>query len=132
MSALPSEAVRALSRHWTGQLAHYRSHLNDEHREALITEALRYVGIRLESELGASPYWEDKPLARRAAVLLYLVDRGAVGRKASHGRIVFEAVPGAEDWVRSQPTLGPYHDATIALLKALRREQSRRLPPTDV
>jgi hypothetical protein len=131
MSPLPSEAVHALSRHWTGQLAHYRQHLNDEHREALIAEALRYVGIRLESDLAASPFWQDKPLARRAAVLLYLVDRGAVVRKVGQGRIVFEAVPGAEDWVGSQPTLGPYHDATIALLKALRREQSRRIPPID-
>jgi hypothetical protein len=131
MSALPSEAVRALSRHWTGHLAHYRQHLNDEHREALIAEALRYVGIRLESDLAASPYWGDKPLARRVAVLLYLVDRGAVSRKVGHGRVVFEALPGAEDWVRSEPTLGPYHDATIALLRALRREQARRLPPTE-
>jgi hypothetical protein len=131
MSSLPAEAVRALSRHWNGRLAHYRQHLNDEHREALIAEALRYVGIRLEADLASSPYWQDKPLARRAAVLLYLVDRGAVVRRSRNGRIVFEAVPDAEDWVRSQPTLGPYHDATIALLKALRQEHARRLPPTD-
>lgn len=132
MSALPSEAVKALSRHWNGRLAHFRQHQNDEHREALIAEALKYVGIRLESDLGSSPYWQDRPLSRRVAVLLYLVDRGAVHRRIENGRVVFDAAEGAEDWVRSQPLLGPYHDATLALLRALRRERSRRLaPPTE-
>jgi hypothetical protein len=132
MSALPSEAVKALSRHWNGRLAHFRQHQNDEHREALVAEALKYVGIRLESELSGSPYWKDRPLSRRVAVLLYLVDRGAVVRRIEAGRIVFDVTEGAEDWVRSQPMLGPYHDATLALLRALRRERSRRIaPPTD-
>lgn len=129
MSALPSEAVKALSRHWNGRLAHFRQHQNDEHREALIAEALKYVGIRLESELSRSPYWQDRPLSRRVAVLLYLVDRGAVVRRIDAGRVVFDAADGAEQWVLSQPMLGPYHEATIALLHALRRECSRRLTP---
>lgn len=129
MSALPSEAVHALSRHWTGRLAHFRRHQNDEHREALISEALRYVGIRLESDLSASPQWKDRPLSRRVAVLLYLVDRGVVARRAEGSRIVFEALDSADEWVASQPALAPYRDATLALLQALRREQARRLPP---
>jgi hypothetical protein len=129
MSALPSEAVKALSRHWTGRLAHFRQHQNDEHCEALIAEALRYVGIRLESELSGSAYWKDRPLSRRVAVLLYLVDRGAVLRRVDSGRVVFDVADGAEEWVKSQPMLGPYHDATLALLRALRREHSRRLSP---
>src|SRR5262245_24187472 len=123
MSALPSEAVKALSRHWNGRLAHFRQHQNDEHREALIAEALKYVGIRLESELSGSPHWRDRPLSRRAAVLLYLVDRGAVVRRVDAGRVDFEVAEGAEDWVRAQPMLDPYHDATLALLRALRQER---------
>jgi hypothetical protein len=126
MSALPSHAARTLSRHWNGRLSSYRRHLNDEHREALIAEAIRYVGFRLESELADNAFWKDVPLMRRAAVLLYLVDRGAVDRVARGGRIAYEPTPEAERWVCGQPSLTPYLEPTLALLAALRRDQAGR------
>ncbi len=131
MFALPSEAVRALSRHWNGHLAHFRNHRNDEHREALIAEAVRFAGFRLEQELSESSYWSEAPLARRVAVLLYLVDRGIVLRLFRGGRLTFEAVDGAEDWVRQQPSLAPYLEPTLLLIAALRRIQVRLLPPAE-
>lgn len=126
MSALPAHAARTLSRHWTSRLSSYRRHLNDEHREALIAEALRYTGFRLEAELGQNAYWKDVPLMRRAAVLLYLVDRGAVDRMVRQGRLAFEPTPDAERWVCHQPALLPYLEPTLALLGALRRDQISR------
>ncbi len=126
MSAYPAHAARTLSRHWNGRLSSYRRHLNDEHREALIAEAVRFAGFRLESELGQNPYWKDAPLLRRAAVLLYLVDRRAVDRVVRQGRITFEPTPDAERWVCHQPALLPYLEPTLALLEALRRDQLSR------
>jgi hypothetical protein len=126
MFGLPSETIRSLSRHWTGRLASYRNHLNDEHREALITEALRYTGIRLETDLAASPYWSNAPLARRVAVLLYLLDQGAIVRTSRNGRLVFDVHDGAEAWARSTTSLAPYLNATLDMLAAVRRDQDRR------
>jgi hypothetical protein len=126
MSALPAHAARTLSRHWNGRLSSYRRHRNDEHREALIAEAIRYVGFRLESELGRNDFWKDVPLMRRAAVLLYLVDRGAVDRIPRSGRIAYEPTPEAERWVCAQPALMPYLEPTLALLAALRRDAAAR------
>jgi hypothetical protein len=126
MFALPSHTVRRFSRHWTGLLAHYRQHRNDEHREALVADALRFAGFRLEHDLGTSAYWSEAPLARRVAVLLYLVDRGAVARASRNGRTLFEALQGAEAWVATEPPLQPYLDATLELIAALRADQARR------
>jgi hypothetical protein len=126
MFALPSHTVRRFSRHWTGLLAHYRQHRNDEHREALVADALRFAGFRLEHDLGTSAYWSEAPLARRVAVLLYLVDRGAVARASRNGRTFFEALQGAEAWVATEPPLQPYLDATLELIAALRADQARR------
>jgi hypothetical protein len=113
-----------------GRLAHYRRHRNDEHREALVEEAIRFTGFHLESDLSDCPYWSDAPLARRVAVLLFLVDRGVVTRSRRDGRIVFEVDEEAENWAVSQPALTPYLDPTLELIGALRRVQARR-PPTS-
>jgi hypothetical protein len=126
MFALSSQTVRRFSRHWTGFLAHYRHHRNDEHREALVADALRFSGFRLEYDLGLSSYWSEAPLTRRVAVLLYLVDRGAVSRVCRNGRTHFEALQGAEAWVATEPALQPYLDATLELIAALRADQTRR------
>src|SRR5262245_25447351 len=83
---VPASSVCARSRQWVGRLAPYRHHRNDEHREALVEEALRYAGFHLEHELSNSSYWASAPLARRVAVLLFLVDRGAVDRVVRDGR----------------------------------------------
>ena len=56
VSALP---VREFSRRWNGRLAHYRSHGNAEHLEALMAEALRYAGLHLENDLAHSSYWSS-------------------------------------------------------------------------
>jgi hypothetical protein len=125
MFALPTRSVSALSRLWTGKLAAYRQHKNDEHREALIVEALRTAGLVLENDLSGSAYWSDAPLARRVAVLLYLVDRGAVVRVARDGRVAYEASPEAEAWVAAQPSLAPYVGPTLELVAALRHASSR-------
>jgi hypothetical protein len=107
-------------------LAPYRAHRNDEHLEALVAEALRYTGLHLEHELSASPYWSKAPLARRVAVLLFLVDRGVVRRRVAHGHRVFEPTESAEEWVSAQPALIPYLTPTLELLAALRHDQMRR------
>lgn len=127
-NSVPASSVSTLSRQWVGCLAHYRRHRNDEHREALIEEALRYTGFHLESDLTGSAYWAQAPLARRVAVLLFLVDRGVVTRTVREGRIVFEVDAEAEAWALSQPALTPYLDPTLELIAALRRSQTRRGP----
>lgn len=125
--ASASRSPRALARHWTGRLAAYRRHRNDEHLEALIDEAARFAGLRLEESLRHSAYWSEAPLARRVAVLLYLVDRGVVARRLVRGRALYEAAPGAESWAAAQPALSPYLLPTLELLSSLRDEQARRL-----
>jgi len=126
MFTLPARSIRVLSRHWNDRLSHYRRHHNDEHREALIVEALRFGGLVLENDLTHSAYWSRVSLARRAALLLYLVDRGAVLRVPREGRIVYEAAPHAEEWVVSHRNLIPYLDPVLELLAALRSSQARR------
>lgn len=116
-----------MSRQWVGRLAHYRNHENDEHYEALVTETLRYVGLSLEESLEKSQYWPSAPLARRVAVLLFLVDRGVVDRLVRGGRVVYEPREHAEEWTRSQPALQPYYRPTMELIAALRQERSRRV-----
>src|SRR3954468_18016844 len=124
MSSHSARSPRALSRQWVGRLAAYRHHRNDEHREALIEEALRFAGFQLESDLSESSYWSQAPLARRVAVLLFLVDRAAVNRSSWHGRIVYEASPDAETWAAAQPALAPYLAPTLELIAALRHAQA--------
>jgi hypothetical protein len=128
--SVPASSVRDLSRQWVDLLAHYRRHRNSEHIDALVEEALRYTGLHLENELSESPYWSRAPLARRVAVLLFLVDRGVVRRVMSQGRRVYEPLEHAEEWVASQPSLIPYLTPTLELLAALRHEQTRRSRPT--
>jgi hypothetical protein len=123
---VPASTVRDLARQWVERLAHYRTHRSDEHLEALVEEAFRYAGLHLENELSRSTYWSKAPLARRVAVLLFLVDRGVVRRATSHGRRIYEPTADAEEWVSSQPTLIPYLAPTLELLAALRDEQMRR------
>jgi hypothetical protein len=123
---VPASSVRDLSRQWTGRLAHFRRHRNDEHLDALVEEALRYSGLHLENNLSASAYWSQAPLARRVAVLLYLVDRGVVDRKARQGRVVYVPAEDAETWASAQPSLATYLAPTLELLAALRSDISRR------
>ena len=131
MSAQPARSSRTLSRHWVGRLAPYRLHKNDEHREALIDEALRFAGFHLEADLAESAFWREASLSRRVAVLLFLIDREVVIRSSWRGRIVYEATPEAETWAASQPALTPYIDPTLELLAALRNAQSRRLASAE-
>jgi hypothetical protein len=124
-----ASSVRELSRLWTGSLSHYRRHRNDEHYEALIAEALRFTGLHLENDLSTSPYWSKAPLGRRAALLLFLVDRGVVSRVVSQGRAVYEAGADATSWVISQPTMISYLVPTLEFLAALQSDRARRSRP---
>ena len=123
---VPATSVRELSRQWTGHLAHFRRHRNDEHLEALTAEALRYGGLHLENDLTDSPYWSKAPLARRVALLLFLVDRGVVARVVRQGRMAYEAQAHAIAWVAAQPSLATYLAPTLEFLAALQADQSRR------
>ena len=123
---MPATSLRDLSRQWTDHLVSYRRHRNDEHLEALVEEAKRYTGLHLENDLSASDYWAKSPLARRVAVLLFLVDRGVVDRRAVKGRRVYEPRDDAETWVAAQPALAPYARPTLELIAALRRDKCRR------
>jgi hypothetical protein len=123
---VPASSVRDLSRQWTGSLAHYRRHRNDEHLAALVEEALRYGGLFLENDLSGSDYWSKAPLARRVAVLLYLVDRGVVTRGSRQGRVVYVPTEDAETWARAQASLASYLVPTLELISALRSELARR------
>jgi hypothetical protein len=118
--------VNQLARHWTGRIAHYGLHRNDEHRLALFEEAMRYTGLHLENDLTDSDFWSSNPLDLRAGLLLFLVDRGVVDRTTRRGRRVFEPLPHAESWVESQPTFLPYVEPTLELLAALRHDLKRR------
>jgi hypothetical protein len=121
-----ASSVSTLSRLWTGSLAHFRAHKNNEHREALISETLRYTGLHLENDLIASPYWSKAPLARRVALLLYLVDRGVVSRSIHQGRRTYEVTIDASAWAVSQPSLASYLVPTLEFLAALQADQIRR------
>ena len=115
-----------MARYWTGRLAHYSDHRNDEHRVALFEEASRYCGLHLENDLVRSKFWSKAPLHQRAAVLLYLVDKGVVNRTIQRGRRVFEPLPHAESWVEAQSSLKPYTSQSLELLASLRLELQRR------
>jgi hypothetical protein len=127
---VPNSSVRKLAGQWVDRLAHYRKHRTAEHLDALLEEAVRYTGLHLENELSHSAYWSRAPLARRVAVLLFLVDRGIVRRTASNGQRVYEPIESAEEWVASQPALIPYLTPTLELLAALRQDQMRRHNPS--
>jgi hypothetical protein len=118
--------VQKLARDWTGRLAHYASHRNDEHRLALFEEAARYAGLHLENDLVRSEFWSESPLHERAAVLLFLVDRGVIERTMRRGRRVFEPLPHSESWVENQSALRPWRKPILELLAALRLELLRR------
>ena len=118
--------VKKLARDWTGRLAHYASHRNDEHRLALFEEAVRYAGLHLENDLTRSEFWSESPLPERAAVLLFLVDRSVVARVSRRGRRVFEPLAHAESWVEAQSSLRPFAKPILHLLAALRLELFRR------
>ena len=107
-------------------MAHYRNHGNAEHLEALTAEALRYVGLHLENDLAHSSHWSNAPLARRAALLLFLVDRGVVNRTIRSGRLAFEAQADAVSWVLAQPSMIPYLVPTLEFLSAIQADQARR------
>lgn len=124
--SVPAPSLRNLSRQWVDRLACYRRHRNLEHLEALVEESVRYAGLHLENDLSRSDYWSKAPLARRVAVLLFLVDRGVVTRASRFGRRVFEPMENAEDWVLGQDALIPYRTHTLELIAALRSEQARR------
>ena len=121
-----ASSVRELSRLWTGSLSHYRRHRNDEHLEALIADALRFTGLHLENDLSTSPYWSKAPLARRVALLLYLVDRGVVSRVSKQGRTVYIAREDASAWAVSQPSMASYLVPTLEFVAALQSDGDRR------
>lgn len=121
-----ASSANRLSRQWVDRLATYRNHRNDEHLEALIFESLRYAGFTLEEPLSRSDYWSKAPLARRVAVLLFLVDRGVVNRVHKNGRTRFEAVENAETWAAGQASLAPYLAPTLELIAALRSDRNCR------
>lgn len=124
--SVPASSLRNLSCQWVDRLAPYRRHRHVEHLEALVEESVRYAGLHLENDLSRSEYWSKAPLARRVAVLLFLVDRGAVNRIMRYGRRVFEPVDNAESWVLSQDALIPYRTHTLELVAAVRNEHARR------
>ncbi len=130
-SPVSALSVREFSRRWTGRLAHYRSHHNAEHLEALMAEALRYTGVALENDLEHSSHWSNVPLSRRVALLLFLVDRGVVNRTTRSGRAGYEAQSDAVNWVLAQPSMIPYLIPTLEFLSAIQTEQSRRPRPTQ-
>lgn len=127
--ALSPSSLRELSKQWTGSLAHYNAHRNDEHLNALYEETLRHVGLRLENDLCRSEYWSRVSLRRRLAVLLHLVDRGVVDRSVRNGRRVFTPAPHAEEWVVNQPAMRPFQKPTLELIAALRHDSARRRLP---
>jgi hypothetical protein len=118
-------SVRELSYLWTGSLSHFRRHRNDEHLEALLAEALRFTGLHLENVLSASPYWSKAPLARRVALLLYLVDRGVVSRVSKQGRTIYIARKDASAWAIGQHSMASYLVPTLEFLAALQSVQDR-------
>ena len=124
-----ASSVRELPRLWTGSLSHYRRHRNDEHLEALIAEALRYTGLHLENDLSYSPYWSKAPLARRVALLLFLVDRGVVARVTGPGRPSYSALPHASAWATAQPQMAGYLVPTLEFIAALQSVEDRRNAP---
>src|SRR5262249_33708603 len=117
---------RVIARTWMGRLAPYRRHRHDEHLEALYDEARRFAGIQLENDLAGSVFWSAAPLATRAAVLLFLVDRGVVDRRREADIVVYDACPSAEAWVASQPELASHIVPALELVAALRMHESRR------
>jgi hypothetical protein len=126
MSKSNKKLVRVIAQTWMGHLAHFRRHLHPEHLEALYEETRRFAGIQLENDLSASVYWSAAPLATRAAVLLYLIDRGVVNRRVLHDRVVYEACMGAEAWVACQPELASHIVPALELVAALRNYEMRR------
>jgi hypothetical protein len=123
---VPASTIRDLSRQWSNHLASYRRHRNDEHREALVEEAARFTGFHLEDDLNRSEYWAKAPLARRVAVLLYLVDQGIVVRTQCEGNRLFEPVDDAESRASAQPSHLPYMAPILEMIEALRRDRARR------
>ena len=118
-------SLRDLSSNWSGRLAHFNAHRNDEHLYALYEECLRFVGLHLENDLSRSDYWSRRPLDRRLAVLLFLVDQGVVEMTAKQGRHQFLPTPDAEDWVVRSTTMRPFARATLELIAALRHYAAR-------
>ncbi len=94
----------------------------------MIAEALRFTGMHLENDLSASPYWSKAPLARRVALLLYLVNRGVVIRVAKQGRMTYTAREDASAWAVSQPSMASYLVPTLEFLAALQSDRDRRAP----
>lgn len=123
--------MNQLSKQWSGQLASYRQHRNDEHREALVADATRYAGLHLENHLSRSPYWSKGPLGRRAALILFLVDRGMVRREVRDGRAVFIVRDDAAAWVSSQSAMASYLVPTLEMIHALRAAQGH-CPPASL
>lgn len=126
ISPVFASSVRDLSRLWTGSLSHYRHHRNDEHLEALIAEALRFTGLHLENDLSSSPYWSKAPLARRVALLLFLVDRGVVSRVKKSGKTSYLAHEDASAWAVGQPSMASYLVPTLEFIAALQSAGERR------
>ena len=94
-----------------------------------MAEAQRFAGLHLENDLIDSPYWSKAPLARRVALLLFLVDRGVVTRVARQGRVAYEAREHAVAWAAAQPSIAAYLVPTLEFLAALQAHHTRCTPP---
>lgn len=114
-------ALDSLRRSWRGRLAPYAKHRHGEHLEALVEDVVAFVLGVLGPRLADSPYWSGAPWSRQAAVLLMLMDHGAVRRVVSRDRVRFKAVAKAEEWAAGQGSLGKHLPETLELLAALKR-----------
>jgi hypothetical protein len=118
--SLPHRVLQQISQTWADCLVTYRSHKNLEHVEALLYEAMRFSGFELENSLERSPFWSEFSLIHRAAVVLFLVDRGVVERTIRKGRRVYLAAPDAECRVVEEIGGSPYLLPTLELIAAIR------------
>jgi hypothetical protein len=123
--ALRPQVLERIAQTWSHRLAPYRKHRNVEHLEALVDEAVHFAGFELEGRLGRSPFWCEFPLIYRAAVLLFLVDRGIVERRTRAGRRAYRPTTDAEHRILADVGHSPYLLPTLELVQALRQPRRR-------
>lgn len=117
--SVASSSFAVMTQRWTCRLAHFHTHQNAEHVEALLDEAVRYCG-RLESYLTNSEYWAQASLMNRAELLLFLVDRDLIERRLAPRGYQYHAISEAEERLVQQAAMQPYLLLTLELLAAVR------------
>ncbi len=131
MTRMTFPPAREMAQNWVGCLAWYRDHKNDEHLEALVEEAFFFAVFRLSPDFADDSVWIDSPVSftQRTNFLLTLVDRGVVVRREHQGKIIYEAIPGAEEWAEDwssrHESLRKYREPVLEMLAALRHHRSR-------